>query len=241
MKYAAITGSTKGIGKAIAEKFLKEGFFVFVNYATDDESANRFLLDNEKYKDRLELIKLPINTYENAWRFANIIRDDCPKLDVLVLNSGTTDRTPFEEITSEKWMNVMNTNVNSPFFVIQKLSSHLKNDEGRIILIGSAMGKWPHAMSIGYGISKAAVNNMASELVKFFSDRGITVNTIAPGFVDTDWQKSKPKEQRKRIEDKIALQRFADPEEIASLCMEIVRNQYINGSVLEINGGYDFK
>lgn len=103
------------------------------------------------------------------------------------------------------------------------------------------MGIYPHASSLAYAVSKAAIHQMAKELVKVFAQRRITVNAIAPGFVNTSWQNDKPKEQRERIESKIALGRFGYPEEIANLCMTIIDTPYINGSVLEINGGYSYK
>lgn len=103
------------------------------------------------------------------------------------------------------------------------------------------MGIHPHAMSISYGVSKAGLHFLTKYLVKYFGDRNITVNAICPGFVDTPWQKNKTLDHRERIEDKIALGRFAEPEEIAQLVNSVLENGYINGSILNIDGGYDFK
>ena len=241
MKYAVVTGATKGIGKAIAEALLERGYYVIVNYATDDNGAKCFAEDNKKYKGQFELVKISIESYENACLFSDTIKKISKKLDVLVLNSGTTDISSFDEISIENWNRVLNVNLTAPFFVMQQLSKAITDNDGRIILIGSSLGKYPHARSVSYGVSKAAVNNLATEMTKFFCDRGITINAIAPGFVDTPWQSGKAPEHRKRIEDKIALHRFADPKEIASLAMEIINNQYINGAIIDINGGYDYR
>ena len=240
-KYAVITGATKGIGRAITERFLGEGYHVIGVYASDDEAAQTLLSANNVYQGRLILIKMDIANYKSAIELARLVRERCSELDVLVLNSGTTDRTPFGEITEESWMRVMNVNINAPFFLIQALSEQITADTGRIILIGSLLGGHPHAMSVSYGVSKAAVHALAAYLVKYFSPRGITVNAVVPGFTDTPWQSGKDPTLRKRIEEKIALHRFARPEEIASLCMYLLENQYINGAVLPIDGGYNYQ
>ena len=103
------------------------------------------------------------------------------------------------------------------------------------------MGKYPHSLSISYGVSKAGVHMMAKYLVKEFAPRKITVNVIVPGFVDTPWQKDRPAEIRKSIESKVALERFALLEEVADLCMSVIKNGYINGAELVIDGGYCYK
>jgi NAD(P)-dependent dehydrogenase (short-subunit alcohol dehydrogenase family) len=157
-----------------------------------------------------------------------------------VLNTAITNRKAFEDISFNEWNAVMDTNLNIPFFIVQKLSGMIKN-YGRIIFIGALMGIFPHAMSISYAVSKAGLHMLSKSLVKVFKERNITVNAIAPGFIDTDWQLSKDADHRKRIEDKIALNRFGHPEEVAQICIGIIENQYINGSIIDINGGYDME
>lgn len=241
MRYAVITGVTKGIGRAIAEKFLEEGFFVIGNFAKDDIAAAEFLKANQIYKERIQVIKQELCSYKTACRFAEQIKNIIPKIDILILNSATTDRTAFGSITEEGWTHVINVNLNAPFFLIQELRDCITENTGRIIMIGSIMGKYPHGCSISYGVSKAALHELAPYLVKYFSPKGITVNAIMPGFVNTPWQTAKGADQRRQIENKTALNRFAQPEEIASFCMSIIENQYINGSVLQIDGGYCYE
>ena len=156
------------------------------------------------------------------------------------MNAGETDRTPFAEITPERWEHVVGTNLNCPFYLAQGFGSHMA-DGGRIIMIGSLCGVYPHAVSPAYGVTKAAVHQLAKELVKVFAPKGVTVNAVVPGFTDTDWQRAKAPEQRKRIEDKTAVHRFARPEEIAQLCWEVINNPFINGAQLVIDGGYCYR
>ena len=143
----------------------------------------------------------------------------------------------YKDINPDEWNAVMDTNLNIPFFIVQRFSEMIK-DDGRIIFIGALMGMLPHAISIPYAVSKAGLHMLTKSLVKTFKDRSITVNAIAPGFIDTDWQLEKSPEQRKRIENKIALGRFGHVEEVSKICMGIIENQYINGSIISIDGGY---
>ncbi len=240
MKYAIVTGSTKGIGKAIAARLLKEGYFVIVNYSKDDKAANLFREEMKEYRNQYYIIKQTLSDYDSAIAFTEIIKQITGQIDCIVLNCGMTDRSAFSDISRESWERVMNTNCNVPFYIVQSLDSLIVNG-GSIIFIGSVLGIHPHASSLGYTVSKAAVHQMAKGLVKVFAERHITVNAIASGFVNTPWQADKPEEQKKRIESKIALGRFGYPEEIANLCMTIIDTPYINGSVLEINGGYSYR
>lgn len=97
----------------------------------------------------------------------------------------------------------------------------------------------PHAISIPYGVSKSSLGMLAKYLVKVFADRKITVNVLAPGFVETPWQMHKEQEHRQRIEDKIAVGRFATVKEISSTCLHLIDNGYINGQVIVVDGGYE--
>lgn len=241
MKYAVVTGATKGIGRSIAETLLANDFYLIGNYAGDDEAAEKFLEGNSNFAPQITLIKQDLSSFESACKLSKAVIEITQSIDVLILNSGTTSPVPFGSISEMDWMRVINVNLNAPFFLIQRLSEYIATNRGRIILIGSAMGDHPHAKSIAYGVSKAAVHELARYLVKYFSPMGITVNAVAPGFIDTPWQAGKAPDHRERIERKIALHRFGDAGEVASLCMQIIENQYINGAVLSIDGGYSYQ
>lgn len=240
MKYAVVTGSTKGIGKAIAVKLINEGWFVIVNYSNDDSAADLFKSEMKEHEGQYCIIKQTLSNHENAMAFAADVRRITNQIDCIILNCGATDRSAFRDISKDSWEYVINTNLSVPFYIVQGLEP-LVSWGGNIIFIGSLLGIHPHASSLAYAVSKAAIHQMAKELVKVFAERKITVNAIAPGFIDTPWQRNKPEEQKKRIESKIALGRFGYPEEIANLCMTVIDTPYINGSVLEINGGYSYR
>ena len=241
MNIVLVTGGTKGIGKAIVLKYLHQGWYAKITYSSDDETAELFQRELDvNYKDKYEIIKADLSKIEEVKIMCNIIRCKYRKIDYLILNAGATNRNSFSDMTIDEWNYVINVNLTMPFFIVQSLVDCIIKG-GSILFIGAVMGIYPHAISIPYAVSKAGVHMLSRQLVKHLAPYKITVNTIAPGFVDTPWQKSKPLEQRIRIENKIALKRFALPEEIAQLCWDISQNAYINGSLLEIDGGYCYE
>ena len=238
MEYALVTASSSGIGYAIAERLLQEGHFCYVNYAHDDRRAESIVKQLLNISKRLKMIKADLSSIEGISILINSIKEDDSMLNHIVLNCGVTDRTPFGEITQERWNYVLDTNVSMPFFLFQGLFDSIE-DEGSIVLISSLLGRYPHAMSISYGVSKAALSALCQNLVKVCADRKVRINALEPGFVDTPWQNEKPIEQRLRIEKKIALNRFAQPYEIADMCHSVLHNTYINGALIPLCGGYD--
>jgi 3-oxoacyl-[acyl-carrier protein] reductase len=241
MKTAVVTGSTKGIGKAIVRSLLEEGYFVVANYARDAKSALEMAEEFAQYKDRLKIIQAELSSYEATAIFVSSIKEITEKIDVIILNCGATDRSSFNEIRKEDWEYVINTNINVPFYILQMMDEMI-SDDGSIVFIGSHMAIYPHGLSLSYGVTKAAVHQMARELVKVYAGRGrITVNAIAPGFIDTPRQAKKTLEHRKSIENKIACHRFGRAEEVAELVMTVIHDKYMNGSVIEIHGGYSYQ
>ena len=103
------------------------------------------------------------------------------------------------------------------------------------------MGIEPHATSLSYGVTKSAVHALTKNLVKFLTPYGVRVNAVAPGFVDTDWQKNKPVEIRRNIEAKVAMGRFCHPDEVAEIYRMLIENNYMNGSVVVVDGGYAYR
>lgn len=225
MKYALVTGSTRGIGKAIAEKLNENGYVVFQNGRGRREECAHY-------------IQADLSTEDGIDRLVNEITRQTDCLDCLVFNVGTTCRKAFQNITYSDWQRVMDTNVSMPFLLAQRMYRYI-SEGGSILFVSSAMSLNPHATSIPYGVSKAAVNMMAQCLVKEFSPRQIRVNVICPGFIDTEWQKEKPSWLRDKISAKTALNRFGNAEEVAQMCLAVCENTYMNGAVVSVDGGYN--
>lgn len=242
MKKAIVTGSTQGIGKSIGQSLLENGYFVTFNYAHNEQAAQDLHMDlQEKFAGQYTIIRADLSEYDEAKEFAMACKKvNGGKIDVLVLNAAMTSREPFEKVTWEDWKKVMDTNLNVPFFLTQEFADSLKN-QGSILFIGSMLGQYPHAVSTAYGVSKAGIQFLAKSLVKEFETRQVRVNCICPGFVETTWQKNKEEAHRRRIMDKIALHRFAEPREIADFALAVLENHYLNGEVLNIDGGYCYR
>jgi len=240
MKYAFVTGSTKGIGKAIGIRLLNEGYFVIFNGSTKRSiKALEEELSKLNYSDYtcIEADMSDINIVESI---KEAIYNISPKLDLLIFNAGLTDRTLFGEIEYDTWLSVFNANVNVPTFLMQALKPSL-NPDSNIIFIGSMLGNISHSLSISYGVSKSAIHALVKNMVKFLSKEKIRINAIAPGFVDTDWQKEKPEWLREKIKGKVALNRFAEPQEVAEACIHIILNKYLTGQVIQMDGGYSYE
>ena len=239
MKRALVTGGTKGIGLAISQMLLREGYFVTVTYASDANAAEACNCTLKVISPNFEIIKAD---QSDKGEMKNLVRHllEHDELNCIVCNTGITLKKELIDITDAEWENVMAVNVNAPFFLIRDLYSIIPHGS-RIIFIGSEMAIYPHGTSIAYGVSKSAVHALATNLVKFFEDTGTTVNAIAPGFVETEWQSTKPEHIRKNICEKTAIKRFATVEEIADAARFCINNPFVNGSIIEVNGGYCYK
>lgn len=239
MKRALVTGGTKGIGLGIVKMLLTEGYFVTITYGHDEESAIKFREFFAEKSSDFELMKIDQGSKTDMRLLADKIKEH-GSLDCLVCNAGITLRKGITDFSDEEWEKVMQVNVNAPVFLVRDLYACLSKD-ARIVFIGSEMGIYPHGTSLAYGVTKSAVHALARNLVKFFEGTGTTVNAIAPGFVETEWQKNKPQEIRNNICKKTALGRFATVDEIADAVKFVINNPFVNGSIIEVNGGYNYK
>jgi 3-oxoacyl-[acyl-carrier protein] reductase len=241
-KQALITGGTKGIGKAVASVLGETGHSLLLTYASDDHTA---LQTRKELQERLpasdiRLLRADITDRRSIDVVHDYLVENKLRLDVAVFNAGQTCRTPFEEMKLEEWEKVFFGNVHFPVFLLQRMLG-LINKGGNVVFTGSLMGIYPHSVSLAYGVTKSAVHATVKNMVKFLTPYGIRVNGVAPGFVDTQWQKNKPAGIRQNIENKIALGRFCDPEELAGVYRMLIENSYFNGDVIVADGGYSYK
>ena len=231
MKTAIVTGGTSGIGLGVAKMLLAKGYKVYATYVGPD-----FEEDIENF----EPIKVDQSNREELYAFINRIKLECKEIDCIVCNAGMSIRKSFTETTDNDWDMQMEVAVNSHYILVRELYSLIPNGS-RIIFTGSQMGLMPHAMVLSYGVTKAAVHALAKNLVKEFEGTGTTVNAIVPGFVETPWQKEKPEEIKQNIYRKTAIHRFATVEEVVDAYRFCIDNPFVNGSLIEVNGGYCYK
>ena len=231
MKTAIVTGGTSGIGLGVAKMLLDKGYYVYTTYVGADFT--------EKIEN-FEPIKVDQTNREELYRFIAQIKEKCSSIDCIVCNAGMTIRKSFTETTDSDWDCMMEVAVNSHYILVRELYG-LITAGSRIIFTGSQMGLMPHAMVLSYGVTKAAVHALAKNLVKEFEGTGTTVNAIVPGFVETPWQKEKPEEIKQNIYRKTAIHRFASVDEVVDAYRFCIENPFVNGSLIEVNGGYSYK
>ncbi len=236
MKKAIITGSTKGIGFQCGKDLLDLGYFVYFN------GHNKKSIEDLKQKlsgySNYEILDRDMSTIESNIELAAHFRLKDIYFDVIICNLGITDRTPFGKVEIKKWNEVFECNLSAPFFLIQNIYQNI-NQDGKIIFISSIAGQKLESVSISYGVSKAAINMLVPYLAKEFASKNITVNAIAPGYILTTWHDGKDKAQLKRIAKKSLIQRLGTTKEISDTIKFIINNNYLNGQIISVNGGFN--
>lgn len=230
-KIAIVTGGTSGIGLGVAKMLINKGYYVFTTYVGKPL---------EHFSENFEAIKTDQSNRKDLYKFISYVKERVDHIDCIVCNAGLTIRKYFTETTDSDWDKMMEVAVNSHYIMIREFFP-LISDNSRIIFTGSQMGLNPHATVLAYGVTKSAVHALTKNLVKEFEGTGTTVNAIVPGFVDTPWQKEKPKEIKQNIYRKTAIHRFASIDEIVDAYRFCIENPFVNGSLIEVNGGYCYK
>ena len=235
-KTAVITGAAKGIGRAIAERFAAEGCNIVLNYRSniDDEVIEKiksfgveclpFKADISNFNEAEELIKTAKNTFGN--------------IEVLVNNAGITRDMLAMRMGEDEFDSVINTNLKGTFNTIRFASNiMLKQKSGTIINLSSVVGLIGNAGQANYAASKAGVIGMTKSVARELGSRGITVNAIAPGFIETDMTGVLSDDIKKNTLATIPLKRFGKAEEVAEVAVFLAKNRYITGQVINIDGG----
>ncbi|MBQ9639539.1 MAG: SDR family oxidoreductase [Bacteroidales bacterium] len=230
-KVAIVTGGTSGIGLGVAKMLLGKGYKVYATYVGPEFTEQM---------QNFEAVKIDQTRREEVYQFIDYIKGQTDYVNCIVCNAGMSIRKSFTETTDDDWDRQMEVAVNSHYIMIRELYSLIPNGS-RIIFTGSQMAVHPHAMVLSYGVTKSAVCALAKNLVKEFEGTGITVNAIIPGFVETPWQKEKPEEIKQSIYKKTAIHRFALIDEVVDAYRFCIDNPFVNGSMIEVNGGYCYK
>lgn len=231
MKTAIVTGGTSGIGLGVARMLIGKGYRVYATYVGPDF---------EEEIDNFEAVKVDQSDRKQLYAFVERIKKQCESVDCIICNAGLSIRKSFTETTDKDWDTMMEVAVNSHYILIRELYG-LIPEGSRIVFTGSQMGLMPHAMVLAYGVTKSAVHALAKNLVKEFEGTGTTVNAVVPGFVETPWQKEKPEEIKQNIYRKTAIHRFASVDEVVDAYRFCIENPFVNGSLIEVNGGYSYK
>lgn len=236
-KLALVTGASRGIGRAIALELAKCGYDLALNYAGNTEAAQKTLEDVKAYGVEAQIYKFDVSNMQEVEENISKIFEKFQRIDVLVNNAGITRDDLFIRMTQEKWEAVINTNLNSAFYVTKPVSKiMMKQRSGAIINTTSVVGLYGNAGQANYSAAKAGLIGFTKSLAKELGSRGIRVNAVAPGFIETDMTKDLPNiDEMLKL---IPLKRLGTPEDIAKAVKFLALDaQYMTGQVLEVDGG----
>ena len=238
MKTAFVTGSSRGIGRAIAIRLAKDGYKIVVHGADNIQKAEETKSIIEQNGGVAEVLVCDLTDLDNTRELCEGIRD----IDVLVLNASLQYRTPWQKITVDECYKQLSCNFVSSMMLIQSVVDNMKNKKwGRIVTIGSVQEAKPHPDMLVYSASKAAQTNMVKSLALQLANDGITVNNVAPGVIYTDRNVEAllDPEYAKKVTDSIPVGFYGQPEDCAGivslLCSE--EGRYITGQNIFVDGG----
>ena len=240
-KIAVVTGGARGIGKAIALELAKAGNLVVINYNGSEEKARETKAEIEAAGGQADILQCNVADFDACEAFFKAVAEKYGRVDILVNNAGVTKDGLLMKMSEEDFSRVVDINLKGTFNCIRHVSRMmLKQRSGRIISLSSVVGLRGNAGQANYAASKAGIIGLTKSAAKELASRGITVNAIAPGFIETPWHSARTQESYDRINRKIALHRFGTVEEVADMAYAVLSNGYMNGSVVDIHGGYDY-
>lgn len=239
-KCAVITGASRGIGKCIATKFAKEGANVVINYRNNEEEALKVKQELEDLGSQVLVVKADVSELEQAEKLIKEAKKEFGKVDILVNNAGITKDNLIIRMKEEDFDSVIKTNLKGAFNCLKSVTPiMLKQKYGKIVNMSSVVGVVGNPGQVNYCASKAGLIGMTKSLAKEIGSRNITVNAIAPGFIDTDMTKILSDDQKKKILSQIPLNKFGNVEDIANVALFLAseNSNYITGQVIHVDGG----
>lgn len=235
-KVALITGASRGIGKACAIELAKAGYDIAVSYAGNEEAANNTVKELLELGIKAKSYKFDVADKEACAKAVEEVMAEFGRIDVLVNNAGITRDGLFMRMNSDNWEAVINTNLNSAFYMSNPVVRiMMKQRSGCIINMSSIVGVYGNAGQANYSAAKAGLIGFTKSLAKEIGSRNIRVNAIAPGFIQTDMTKGL---EETKIAEHIALNRLGNPEDIAKTVKFLAEDgTYITGQVIGVDGG----
>lgn len=239
-KTAVVTGASRGIGRAIALRLASSGAFVVVNYNGAKERAEEVKQKIEADGGAAAIYQCDVSDYGNCGTFIQDVIKEYGKIDILVNNAGVTRDGLLMKMSEEDFNQVIDTNLKGTFHTMRFVSRQMvKQRSGRIINLSSVVGVTGNAGQANYAASKAGVIGLTKTAARELAPRGITVNAIAPGFIETDMTSVLPEKVREASMAQIPLGSFGKPEQVASAAAFLASEEagYITGQVLHVDGG----
>ncbi len=241
MATALVTGSSRGIGAAIALRLADDGFDIALNDLNEDMFKDNDIVEKIREKGvKCEYFCADVSDYAQCEEMVNAVKEKFGGLDVLVNNAGITRDGLMARMSEEQYDSVINVNQKSVFNMMKHAGKiMMKQRSGKIINVASVAGLYGNPGQINYSASKAAIVGMTKTIAKELGSRGINVNAVAPGFINTPMTDKLTEEQRNAMLNLIAMKRYGLPEEIAGVVSFLASkdSSYVTGQVIEISGG----
>ena len=237
---ALVTGGSRGIGRAICEALAKEGADIYVNYTRGQEAAEETVKICQSYGVNAFAIGFDVSSSEAVKKAFDEIKEKSEKIDILVNNAGVAVDGIFIRMKEEEIDQVLKINLYGSIFCAQAAAKMMmRKQSGKIINISSVVGQMGNAGQASYVSSKAGVIGLTKSLARELASRNITVNAVAPGFIETDMTRDLSEEVRKEHLKFIPLEKYGKPEDVASLVVFLASNEasYITGQIIAVNGG----
>jgi len=237
---AFVTGGSRGIGRAIAVRLAEDGFDVAITYVKDEESAKEVVEEIKKRGVNAIALKCDVSNYREVEITIEKVVHDLGSIDVVVNNAGITKDNLILKMEENEWDRVTDVNLKGAFNVIKFASKYMiKKRKGKIINISSVVGLMGNVGQANYAASKAGLIGLTKSVAKELAARGITVNAVAPGFIETDMTRVLKEDIKETMLKSIPLKRAGKPEEVAEVVAFLASkaSDYITGQVINIDGG----
>ena len=234
-RVAVVTGGTRGIGKAISIALKQAGYRVAANYSGNDEAAKAFSTETG-----IPVYKFDVGDYEACQQAITRIGQDLGPVDVLVNNAGITRDGTLHKMDRLQWEDVIDTNLGGCFNMSRAVIDGMRDRRfGRIVNVGSINGQAGQYGQVNYAAAKSGIHGFTKALAQEGASRGVTVNAVAPGYVDTEMVRAVPADVLEKIVARIPVGRLGKAEDIARTVLFLVADEadFITGSTLSVNGG----
>ena len=237
-KVAIVTGASRGIGRAVAINLAQSGADVVVNYSGSEGAAQETVEAVQALGRKAIKIKANVANADEVAAMVEEAHKEFGHIDILVNNAGITRDGLLMRMSESDFDDVMNINLKGYFNMIRFATPvFVKQKSGSIINITSIVGVTGNAGQANYAASKAGIIGLTKSVAKEIGSRGITVNAVAPGYIDTDMTQALPEKIRNEWEKQIPVRRFGTVEDIAEACVFLAETKYVTGQVLNVNGG----
>jgi 3-oxoacyl-[acyl-carrier protein] reductase len=238
-RVALVTGAAQGIGKAVALLLARNGADIIVsdiNLEKAEETANEIKSIGRKAL----AVKGDVANWNDVERMVEVILEKFAKIDILVNNAGITRDKLILRMTEEDWDAVLDVNLKGTFHCTKAVVRHMaKQRSGKIVNIASVVGEMGNAGQANYSASKAGVIGLTKTIAREFAQRGININAIAPGYIETPMTEALPEKAKEELKKLIPMERLGKPEDVAEAVLFLVSEEssYVTGQVLNVNGG----